>query len=308
MQIHELTQPGKPRVDEVFDTTRTFLKNPKSLLSRQGRINAQAAGAAAKLSKQGYTGEAPTLDQALAKFQQNPAAQQWVNSIVAKWPAQAANIAKQISTTGPVTEADTIYFPGSKKPLDPNNPNDAQVLAAMSQQGLVPSAGLKQRAVGGLRQKRRSAKLAPAVAQTPADQYKSLFRDWVDQELKTIRLDTIEKSDTKLKSRLEGMLNDIVNNQNNLPAQQKLVHDFFSLAVAANHMITARNRLGQYGSPGAGGVQNTDQDPDQTIPLDAAQQLNLRSRVRSLGIRQAKSTRVPALDKFLQTLGVTIIP
>ena len=228
--------------------------------------------------------------------------------MVAKWPARAADIAKQVSTTGPVTEADPIYLPGSKKPLDPDNPNDAQVLAAMSQQGLVSPAGLKQRSVGGLRQKRRLAKPAPVASQTPADQYKALFRDWVDQELKTIRLDTIEKSDTKLKSRLEEILNNIVNNQGNLPAQQKLVHDFFSLAVAANHMITSQNRLGQYGSPSTGGMQNTAKDPDQTIRLDAARELDLKKRLKDLGIQQAKSTRVPALDKFLQTLGVTIVP
>ena len=295
MQIHELTQPGKPQVDEVFDTTRAFLKNPKSLLSRRGRINAQATGAAAKLAKQGYTGEAPTLDQSLERFKQNPAAQQWVNSIVAKWPAQAQKMPK---SAAPVTEDEPVYLPGSKKPLDPNNPKDAEVLAAMSKQGLTPPITTKS--VSGIPKKRRQGTTAPVTPGAPT--YADAFRQWVNQELKTISLDNIEKSVTELAPRLEKIIDEIVKNQNNLPAQQKLVHDFFSLAVAANHVVQKQSGS----SMGAGYGPAVANNADVAIPLDAASELKLMQGLR--GVRRLRSTRNPAVDGMFQKLGITIIP
>ena len=314
MQIHELTQSQKPRLDEIFgiNTVGDAIKSGGDTLkwgntgrqarqdAEQGRINTQAAGAIAKLTKQGYTGEAPTLDQALAKFKANTAAQQWVNSMVAKWPAQAQQMAKTKSAVTTVKEEESVYLPGSKKPLDPNNPKDAQVLAAMSKQGLTPAIATKP--ISQLPRKKSQNNTAPQTPSTPT--YADQFRQWVDQELKTIKLADIEQSIPELVPRLNKIMNDIVKNQNNLLAQKKLVHDFFSLAVAANHVVTAQSRLGQYRGTSPVIPSNSSQD----IALDAIQQLALTQKLRTAGVTRAKSTRVPALDKLLQTLGVQITP
>jgi len=304
MQIHELTQPGKPQLDEVFDTARAIWNNPKSLISSRAlsqvqptATNAQAARAAAKLSKQGFTGEGPGLEQALAKFQQNPAAQQWVNSIVAKWPAQAQ---KMKTPTTPVTEDEPVYLPGSKTPLDPDNPRDAQVLAAMSKQGLTPPVATKT--VSSLPNKKRKQNTTTTV--TPgAPSYRDQFRQWVNQELKTISLDSIEQAVPELATRLEKIMDEIVANQNNLPAQQKLVHDFFSLAVAGNHVARQQSSLGTgYGTKSV--VDNT----GSALPLDAASELKLKQELGRAGVRRLRSTRNPAVDGMLQKLGITITP
>ena len=56
------------------------------------------------------------------------------------------------------------------------------------------------------------------------------------------------KSVLLVKKQLENILKKIVDSQNNPPAQQKLVHDFFSIAIAANHILQAKQRItGKYG-------------------------------------------------------------
>lgn len=280
MQIHEMTQPGDPQqLDEIFDTTRAFLKNPKNLFSRQGRINARAADAANKLAKQGYTGTTvPTLQDAEKKFKENPAAQQWVNQIVAQWPAQADKIKKDLQKSATsVSEA----LPGSQR---------RQATLARRQMASRPPA--------------------PPTSLTPSKTYADLFRNWVDQQLKTITLKDIEQDLAVAdKNRLDDLMVKIEQNQNDLSKQQPLVKDFLSLAVAANHVARARYRTGQYMRSGNSlSPANSVISQDQEIQVDPQQLFLLKSKIKNLGIRQARTTRVPALDKLLAQLGIQVLP
>jgi hypothetical protein len=331
MQIHELTQPRKSQLDEAgilnklggmaknaagavgdatginraIDTVTGIAKNPSSLISSRGlgraqqyTNNKQAARAAARLGKQGYTGEGPTLGQSLEKFRQNPAAQQWVNSIVAKWPAQAQKMPKSATPATPVNEDEPVYLPGSKKPLDPNNPQDAQVLAAMSKQGLT--APVTTKSVSAIPRKRKRGTTAPATPSAPT--YADEFRNWVNQQLKTVSLDTLEQ-DSKVKTMIDPLIDIVVANQNNLPAQQKAIAQLLSVAVAANHVVQK-----QSGSSMGSGYGSVADNTNAGIPLDSASDLKLRQELRNAGVRRLRSTRNPAVDGMFQKLGITIIP
>ena len=299
MQIHELTQPRKSQLDEAgvlnkiggmaknvagsvlgatgvtkaWDTGVGIVTNPSSLISSRGLAqaqqytnNKQAARVAARLSGQGFTGEGPTLGQALQKFQQNPAAQQWVKNTVAKWPAQAQLLK---TPTTPVTEAPVTT-----------------------------------RAVSSI--KRKQPTVAPVDPVDPVDTadtadtiYRAKFREWVNQQLKTVSLDTLEQ-DTRVKTLIEPLIKRVVANQNNLPEQQRAIAELLGYAVAANHQDQKQSGLGiGYGST----VDNT----NAAIPLDAASDLKLRQELRNAGVRKLRSTRNPAVDGMFQKLGITII-
>jgi hypothetical protein len=214
MQIHELTQPRKPQLDEIFgiDTVGDAIKSggatlmPLGATGRQARINAQAARAAAKLEKKlAPLEKVPTLDQALAKLKANPAAQQWINGVVARWPA----IANGLNTTTPtasVTEA-------------------VGDLSARSRQ--------RNQGVTGTQK--------PAPAPVASDPYADGFRNWVDSQLKTTSLAELE-SDAEVKNQLEPLLKQIVAAKNDSTGQKELVKNFFTLAVAANHVVQAKQR------------------------------------------------------------------
>ena len=110
MQIHELTQPKKTKLDEVdwvgpdsvFAQAKSAWKTGgKSLIdpiadqdAQQARYQDYAANAIAKGKEQGLD-QKPTLDSALAKLKANPVAKQWIDGIVAKWPEEAKTLASK---------------------------------------------------------------------------------------------------------------------------------------------------------------------------------------------------------------------
>jgi hypothetical protein len=258
MQIHELTQPRRSQLDEIQmfgpgglgNLIGQTIRNPRSFLpganaqkqADQAEYARRAAKAAGKIQAQ--LPEPPTLDQALAKLKANPQAQQWINSITAQWPAvskQLANITPApvtTKTTTATTAPDQTVTLGGKK-LDPKNPNDAQVLAAMAKQGIKEAP--EYTTPGGIVIPGGSkTDQTPAVSPNADQAYAAGFRQWVNSQLRTTRLDTLE-SDPELKAKLEPLLRQIVAARDNPQAQQKLVHDFFSYAVAANHVVQAKN-------------------------------------------------------------------
>jgi hypothetical protein len=127
MQIHELTQPKKSKLDEVdFVGPDSVFAQAKSAIQTRGRslidpqaakdaqqaryqadiANSLAQGKAAGLDKK------PTLNSALIKLKANPAATQYVAGIVAKWPSVS-------SMGGTLTQTTT----GQINKANPNNPN-----------------------------------------------------------------------------------------------------------------------------------------------------------------------------------------
>lgn len=306
MQIHELTQPKKSKLNEVdwvgpdsvFGKAKSALQTKgKSLWSTdadraatQARHQDYAAKYAGKLQKKvsqnaGTTAplqtDATRMAQASAKFHANPAAQQWVNNAVAKWPSAAATIkaqAQPTTTNAPVASSSTagsapVSIGGQT--LDPNNPAHAQILSQMKKQGISEAAA-------------------------GAD-YATLFRTWANQQLRTVTLDALEQN-AEVKNKLESLITQIEATQNNLPAQTKLVAEFLSTAVIANHVVQDRARQGQY-SPQTRADANT----ESSIKLDPIQQFNLKRQARAAGITQARTTGNTDLDDFLrQNMGIRI--
>ena len=284
MQIHELTQPKKSKLDEAEmfgpgglaseigsawrnkgtvynpkDMVKSLLPTKSGAEARQRLSQAQADAdqreyartattAAGKLQAQ--LALPPTLNQALSKLSSNPGAQQWIDSIVAQWPAVATELANTPATpatstnttpatpttaakTTPATPTAQSVTLGGKK-LDPKNPNDAQVLAAMNKQGIKEAP--EYTTPGGI--------VVPGGAktavQTNTQAYADKFRSWANGQLKTTNLATLENN-PEVKAKLESLLQKIVAAKDDPQAQQKLVHDFFSTAVAANHVVQASN-------------------------------------------------------------------
>lgn len=270
MQIHELTQPKKPKLDEfdvvgpdsIFRKIGSAIKNPKTLYSPH------AASAAAQdrydsYGKNAYAGfkkklekNAPqlirpdSLASSLKKFKASPTAQQWVNATVAKWPA-VANTITPVATIG-------------GKRLDPNNPNDAAILAAMARQGI----------------KEGPEYTTPGEKQDPVK--KQALKSWINSQLQTT---TLEKVDDVpgLKDQLEPLIDQMVSQAGNIPAQQRDLRTILSLATAANDVISSSTQPGLGGSQEQPGTTKTPAVDLSPITLD-----NLKKQARGIS-RPAKT-------------------
>jgi hypothetical protein len=148
----------------------------------QASINKTAASAAANLSAQGYgpggtpppgkPSPIPSADwkDKLAQAKKDPAVKQYIAQLARGWAQEAKNIKTPpastatnqsaqntpTSTTDTSTQSATV---GGKR-LDPNNPKDAQVLAALKAQGKLEE-----------------------VATTQSDPYQEAFVQWSDAQL-----------------------------------------------------------------------------------------------------------------------------
>jgi len=233
MQIHELTQPKKIKLDEVdivgpdgvWSKLKSVVKNPASLVS------ASAAGAAAQDRYKNLAAR-NFLDLSLKKLKNNPQAQQVINDMVANWPptTNQPSTTPAVTTTPTTTPAVQNATLGGKR-LDPKNPNDARVLAALAKQGIKEAP--EYTTPGGI--------VVPANSktdQTPATQLdpKQSLKAWIDSQLKTISLEKLEKI-PGLAAKLETLIDQVVSKTGNIPAQQKILHTIFSLATAGKDAI-----------------------------------------------------------------------
>jgi hypothetical protein len=173
MQIYEITQSLQEGLlgdigRGVFQGA-TGMEIPQS----QASINKDAASASANLSAKGYgpAGTPPSAEwkDKLAQAKKDPAVKQYIAQLARGWAQEAKNIKTPpastatnesaqntpTSTTDTSTQSATV---GGKR-LDPNNPKDAQVLAALKAQG----------------------KLEENTAQT--DPYQEAFVQWSDAQL-----------------------------------------------------------------------------------------------------------------------------
>jgi hypothetical protein len=312
MQIHELTQPRKRKLDEVgiggipvfgddgvIDQLKSAWKTRGKSLTAQGeieadqdRINARAAKYAGQLQQQVAAGAEITVDQALSKLQANPMAQQWINSVVAKWSDAVKDIRAKVddqatkrptiaqdiqAKLGPPPTVATTPPPTATlggKPLDPKNPNDATVLAALAKQGIKEDPATPGGATAS-----QSAAGNDTWRTGEYNAYAAEVKNWIGTQLKTTTVDKIEKDVPEIKRPMETLLLKIAYDKDKLPEQQKTIHELFSLLVAGNHVSQARNptqqKPGQPGQPMANPGQPVDTGLDQ-------QQLSL--------LRQAAAT------------------
>ena len=258
MQIHELTQPKKTKLDEfdvvgpdsIFRKTLSAIKNPKSLVSR----HAAAAAARDRYQSYGTTAyddfekklrkNAPSLIRqpnslatSLKKFKASPTAQKWVNDTVAKWPA-VANTITPVVTIG-------------KQRIGPNDPNYAAILAATDKQGVKEDAEYT----------------TPGEKQDPVK--KQALKSWINSQLQTT---TLEKVDDVpgLKAQLDPLIDQVVSQAGNISAQQEDLRTILSLATAGNNVVSPPEQpgLGQaQGQPGTTETPAVDLTPENLYRL-----------------------------------------
>jgi hypothetical protein len=204
----------------------------------QASINKDAASSAAKLSAQGYGpgGTAPPGKKSpvpsaewkdkLAQSKKDPAVKQYVSQLAQGWAQEAKNIkappastaANQsvqntpTSTTDTSTQSATV---GGKR-LDPNNPKDAQVLAALKAQGKLEE-----------------------VATTQSDPYQEAFVQWSDAQLaskdpvtyQAITMKDVRAKFPDLKGELDRALQAVVSARDT-PQSTAAIAQYLELAVA----------------------------------------------------------------------------
>jgi hypothetical protein len=232
MQIHELTQPQKPKLDEIemfgpgglASEIGSVIRNPRTLLpgaksqaaADQNELNRRAAKAIAQgKSKDMRLDRKPTLASGMEKLRANPVAKEWIAGIVANWPQEAKNLGLPGST---VKEAPEYTTPG----------------------GIIVPA---------------NSKTAPSPASTRSinerEKYKTAVKDWIDTQLKTIKLDTIMLAKDKypqlkgIERRLTLLLDTMLTQAGNVPAQQETLKQILALVTAANHVIEWERRVGR---------------------------------------------------------------
>ena len=239
MQIHEITRSSLHEgllgdIGRGVFQGATGMEIPQS----QASINKDAASSAAKLSAQGYGpgGTAPPGKKSpvpsaewkdkLAQSKKDPAVKQYVSQLAQGWAQEAKNIkappastaANQsvqntpTSTTDTSTQSATV---GGKR-LDPNNPKDAQVLAALKAQGKLEE-----------------------VATTQSDPYQEAFVQWSDAQLaskdpvtyQAITMKDVRAKFPDLKGELDRALQAVVSARDT-PQSTAAIAQYLELAVA----------------------------------------------------------------------------
>jgi hypothetical protein len=286
MQIHELTQPKKIKLDEieVFGQDGLAAKlgdvwktRGKSLISRDAEIAAEKERYAAQANK--YAGQLQaqqtqaksiTLDQALAKLKADPSATQWINTTVAKWTPAADKIAAdKKAKIGPASIDEAVT-------LDPKDPAQAAILAKMGDPRFQPPP--------------------PPVAPDPKQELRTDIKSWINSQLKTTSLEAIVKAEnsgidglTGTSQRIKKELDDMVNQAGNETAQQTALKNILILATAANHVIAAQGQANTTPDP-ASNQQLMGRQPRVETGLDDNQIKALRQAASAAGGPPPKDT------------------
>ena len=260
MQIHEITRPLTEGIlgdlgnigRGVFQGA-TGMEIPQS----QASINKTAASAAANLSAKGYgpggadpadprqkqTAQALSTDwkDKLAQAKKDPAVKQYITQLAQSWAQEAKKIQtppaptapNQSTPTTPTSTASTSTIPvivGGKR-LDPKNPNDAQILAAMQAQGKLEE--------GPARNRRAARQQQGNSGTAQVDPYQEAFVRWSDAQLASkdpVTYQAITMKDVRdkvpgLKAELDQALQAVVSARDT-PQSAAAIAQYLELAVA----------------------------------------------------------------------------
>ena len=260
MQIHEITRPLTEGIlgdlgnigRGVFQGA-TGMEIPQS----QASINKTAASAAANLSAKGYgPGGADPADprqkqtaqalstnwkDKLAQAKKDPAVKQYISQLAQGWAQEAKKIQtppapttpNQSTPTTPTSTASTSTIPvivGGKR-LDPKNPNDAQILAAMQAQGKLEE--------GPARNRRAARQQQGNSGTAQVDPYQEAFVRWSDAQLASkdpVTYQAITMKDVRdkvpgLKAELDQALQAVVSARDT-PQSATAIAQYLELAVA----------------------------------------------------------------------------
>lgn len=314
MQIHELTQPQKPRLDEIemfgqgglaseidsavrnaktvynpIDMAKGLVpftqggKDARQRLSQaqadadQNELNRRASGAIAQGKQMGLD-QKPTLASSMEKLKSNPVAKEWIAGIVANWPQEAKKMGLPGST---VKEA--VTRPSAT--LDPKDPAQAALLAKYGDPRFQPP---------------------PATpAPSEVEKYKTAVKSWIDTQLKTIKLDTIVRQEAtypQLKGigkQLDDLLDTMLTQAGNVPAQQETLKQILASVTAANHVIDWERRVGRgqtMADPGA----STRATPSMNTGLTTDQLKTMGDMSARSGEPAPKSTDNAYWDSVIQ--------
>ena len=275
MQIHELTQPQKPRLDEIemfgqgglADEIGSAWRNRKTLYgpknfrdlaigaipilgkdARQRNRQAQAdadqnelnrrASSAIAQGKQMGLDKKPTMAIAKERLRANPIAQEWISSTVAKWP----DAVKKFNDPTPTVSIDEARRASRRRGSIPGSMNTRD----LDPSKFSPDAQAKLAAAG-------APEFQPAPGPTATDPKKQLrdyIKYWINQQLKVISLEAIASAESKGIEGLSGTsqtikknLDDMVANAGNEIAQQTALKNILVLATEANYLIDWERRV-----------------------------------------------------------------
>jgi len=261
-------------------------------------------------------------------LQKDPAVGQYINSIMQGWSKQMAQTQQQqrqaslaqpssqaVTTVAqqtspqPATQSTasstaskarptygkpgtTVSFAGQRqKPLDPNNPKDAQILAQLKKQG----------------------KLQEAVQMNAAD-YKKAFQDWTDQQLASrdsrynaITMNDVRKHVPNIAAVLEKKLNDVVKARGT-PQADEAIRAYLQVAIAG---VQARSQSLKNEEPQSSLSAASQAQSQQGAVMQALTQagvnLNpIKSVTNKFKSNQARSTGNAEVDAMLQRMGVQV--
>ena len=312
MQIHELTQPQKLKLDEIemfgpgglASEIGAAFRNPKQALgftkdgkfspglaqqqADQNELNRRASKAIAQGQKMGLD-QKPTLAVAKERLKANQIAQKWISDTVAKWP-DAVKKFNDPTPTASIDEAKVSRRRGSTQGANQN--------AVLSQLGPAAQAQAAQ----------QYPELQPQ--QPPGSDPKKKLRDyiksWINQQLKVVSLEAIASAENNGLEGLAGTsqtikknLDDMVANAGNETAQQTALKNILVLATEANYLIDWERRVGRgqtLADPGAG---NRAAQPVNT-GLTTDQLQNLGAMAARSGDPAPKDTGSDFWNSFIQ--------
>ena len=307
MQIHELTQPQKPRLDEIemfgpgglaseigsavrnaktvynpIDMAKGLVpftqsgKDARQRLSQaqadadQNELNRRASGAIAQGKKMGLD-QKPTMAMAKERLRANRVAQEWISGTVAKWP-DAVKKFNDPTPTASIDEAKVSRRRGSKQGANQN--------AVLSQLGPAAQAQVAQ----------QYPELQPQqpTGSDPKKQLRDYIKSWINQQLKVVSLEAIASAESKGIEGLAGTsqtikknLDDMVANAENETAQQTALKNILVLATEANYLIDWERRVGR---------GQTLADPDARTQTRQDMNTGLSSdQLQTLGTMSARS-------------------
>jgi hypothetical protein len=288
----------------------------------QTSINKDAASAAAKLQAQGYgpagttppgkKSPMPSADwkDKLAQAKKDPSVKQYVSQLAQGWaqeakkiqPSPAPTAPNQSTPSTPTSTASTPTQPvmlGGKR-LDPKNPKDAQVLAAMRAQGKLEEAPL-----GNLGQRAAAARVARTAQRNPGsvatnttqtDPYQEAFVRWSDAQLasrdpvtyQAITMDTVRAKSPELKAELDRALQAVVSARDT-PQSAAAIAQYLELAVAGVQARSQelKNKAPEVATQALSGAQANLGSVQQTLS-----QVGVNPRALSAFGNKAKSKNV----------------
>ena len=276
---------------------------PAPLQRMTGDYGSSAAGVAQGMEKKGFGMQyQPPSDNWRLKYRalkSDPAVTQFSQAIADAWPKFEKSQLKTRSVPTPVaappagTAPPTQYAKVGKDKLNPNDPADAKIIAAMKSQGYLEETGTPEE-----------------------DRYAETFVRWSDEKLKTREKttgETIDMDDVRdisnLNTQLITALEKVVNTRGT-PEQNAAIFQYCMLASAGVQAVAQKikNKNPRSNSSViASTMKPAMQQKLSTLGVSPMQQAQIGKVLQTNGDKTFRETGNALVDAFLMTLGMTPI-